>query len=94
MNPTVRRILLLIENMKETRFKGREQREANESDSEISKADKIQSAVEEGYETTTARKKETDVPVDQTPPQQTSKQDATSEDVRLPGMLKKKALLL
>ncbi|XP_026129700.1 remodeling and spacing factor 1 [Carassius auratus] len=49
-------------------------------DSEISKADQIQSAIEEGIESTTASKKETHVPVDQnTTSSKQSKQDATSE---------------
>uniref|UniRef100_A0A671LGL6 Remodeling and spacing factor 1-like n=1 Tax=Sinocyclocheilus anshuiensis TaxID=1608454 RepID=A0A671LGL6_9TELE len=48
--------------------------------------DKIQSAIEEGCETTTARKKETDVPVDQnTTSSKQSKQDATSEEREAPG---------
>uniref|UniRef100_A0A9J8BJ78 Remodeling and spacing factor 1-like n=1 Tax=Cyprinus carpio carpio TaxID=630221 RepID=A0A9J8BJ78_CYPCA len=52
-----------------------------EVDSEISKADKIQSVIEEGRETTTASKKETDVPVDQnTTSSKQSKQNATSEE--------------
>uniref|UniRef100_A0A672MJN4 Remodeling and spacing factor 1-like n=1 Tax=Sinocyclocheilus grahami TaxID=75366 RepID=A0A672MJN4_SINGR len=48
--------------------------------------DKIQSTIEEGCETTTARKKETDVPVDQnTTSSKQSKQDATSEEREAPG---------
>ncbi|XP_016353715.1 remodeling and spacing factor 1-like isoform X2 [Sinocyclocheilus anshuiensis] len=52
-----------------------------EVNSEISKANTIQSAVEEGCDITTASKKETDVPVDQdTTSSKQSKQDTTSEE--------------
>uniref|UniRef100_A0A673K6S4 Remodeling and spacing factor 1-like n=1 Tax=Sinocyclocheilus rhinocerous TaxID=307959 RepID=A0A673K6S4_9TELE len=52
-----------------------------EVNSKISKANTIQSAVEEGCDITTSSKKETDVPVDQdTTSSKQSKQDTTSEE--------------
>ncbi len=63
-----------------------------EVDSEISKADQIQSAVEEGCEATTASKTETDVPVDQnTTSIKQSKQDATSEEREASGDVEEKS---
>ncbi|XP_077098287.1 remodeling and spacing factor 1 [Siphateles boraxobius] len=55
-------------------------------DSEITKADEVQSAVEEACETSRASKKETDVPVDQsTTSSKQSEQDATSEQREASG---------
>ncbi len=63
-----------------------------EVDSEISKADQIQSAVEEGCEATTASKTETDVPVDQNATSsKQSKQDATSEEREASGDVEEKS---
>uniref|UniRef100_A0A8C2FPX4 Remodeling and spacing factor 1-like n=1 Tax=Cyprinus carpio TaxID=7962 RepID=A0A8C2FPX4_CYPCA len=63
-----------------------------EVNSEISKANKIQSSVEEGCDITTASKKETDVPVDQnTTSSKQSKQETTSEEWDTSGDVQEKS---
>ncbi|XP_026075674.1 remodeling and spacing factor 1-like isoform X2 [Carassius auratus] len=66
--------------------------DSEEGNKEISKANKLQSAVEEGCDITTASEKETDGPVDQnTTSSQQSKQERTSEERDTSGDVQEKS---